>query len=135
MVTARQLSERKGRRAEIITIWLYRVMGWRLMKYRTKTPFGEIDIVMQKKMRLKFIEVKYRSFRPLKKFYAEMETILPSATQQKRLKRSIHYFSEKFIENSNVNNNLFSVESDIILWNGWFYFDIQKDVMETETAF
>jgi len=49
MVTARQLSERKGRRAEIITIWLYRVMGWRLMKYRTKTPFGEIDIVMQKK--------------------------------------------------------------------------------------
>ena len=30
---------------------------------------------------------------------------------------------------------MLSIESDIVLWNGWFYFDIKKDVMESESAF
>ena len=60
MNTARQLSEKNGRRAEILTIFLYRLMGWRPIKKRARTPFGEIDIIMRKHQRLKFIEVKYR---------------------------------------------------------------------------
>jgi hypothetical protein len=30
---------------------------------------------------------------------------------------------------------MLSIESDIVLWNGWFYFDIKKDVMESKSAF
>jgi Holliday junction resolvase-like predicted endonuclease len=60
MNTARQRSEKNGRRAEILTIFLNRLMGWRLIKKRARAPFGEIDIIMHKYQRLKFIEVKYR---------------------------------------------------------------------------
>ena len=60
MNTARQLLEKNGRRADILTIFLYRLMGWRLIKKRARIPFGEIDKIIRKYQRLKFFEVKYR---------------------------------------------------------------------------
>ena len=67
MNTARQLLENNGRRPEILAIFLYRLMGWRLIKKRARTLFGEIDIIIRKCQRLKFIDVKYR----LRKSYKE----------------------------------------------------------------
>lgn len=135
MNTARQRSEKNGRRAEILTIFLYRLMGWRLIKKRARTPFGEIDIIMRKYQRLKFIEVKYRRRKPYKEWLIGLETVLPSFSQQQRLKRAIIYFFSNYSENKGNNGNMLSIESDIVLWNGWFYFDIKKDVMESESAF
>jgi len=64
-----------------------------------------------------------------------LETLLPSFSQQKRLKRAIIYFFSNYSEYNGNNGNMLSIESDIVLWNGWFYFDIKKDVMESKSAF
>ena len=90
---------------------------------------------MRKYQRVKFIEVKYRRRKPYKEWLIGLETVLPSFSQQQRLKRAIIYFFCKYSESNRYNGRMLSIESDIVLWNGWFYFNIKKDVIETVSAF
>ena len=81
MNTARQRSEKNDRRTEILTIFLYQLMGCQLINKKARTPFGEIDIIMRKYQRIKFIEVKYRRRKPYEEWLTGLEAVLPSFSQ------------------------------------------------------
>lgn len=58
--TTRRQAERKGRRAEILTILAYLLRGFRILRHRFKTPGGEIDIVAVNRSLVILCEVKAR---------------------------------------------------------------------------
>ena len=61
MRKAKQHAEAKGRWAERMAAWRYRLNGFRLLAERYRTPVGELDLVMRRGQLLVFIEVKARS--------------------------------------------------------------------------
>jgi putative endonuclease len=56
----RQARERKGRLAEIAAAALLIVKGYRILEWRVRGPFGEIDLIAVRGRRLAFVEVKSR---------------------------------------------------------------------------
>ncbi len=61
MANKRQIAEKKGRNAETLAVWWFRLHGYRIISRRAKTPKGEIDIIAQRGKTLVFIEVKARA--------------------------------------------------------------------------
>lgn len=57
----RKAAERNGRRAEDWAGLYLRLLGWRILARRLKTPRGEIDLVARRGRTIAFIEVKWRS--------------------------------------------------------------------------
>jgi putative endonuclease len=57
---ARVNAERRGRRAEVLALWLLRAKGYRLIARRFRTPVGEIDLIMRRRRVVAFVEVKHR---------------------------------------------------------------------------
>lgn len=57
----RRQAEARGRWAERITAWHYRLRGFRVLAMRYRTPAGEIDLVMRRGDLLVFTEVKARA--------------------------------------------------------------------------
>ena len=113
---ARKKAEDKGRQAEIASLWLYRLMGWRLVAHRLQTPVCELDLVMQRGSQLLCIEVKYRSqMAP----GDNLETALPNAHQMKRLFQAAEGL---FIQKSAQSGKLKSVRFDLVLWHGRWRF-------------
>ena len=55
-----QMAEFAGKVAEFLIYLRYLMRGFRLIHWRHRTPFGEIDLVMRKGAHIRFIEVKYR---------------------------------------------------------------------------
>ena len=55
-----QMAEFAGKVAEFLIYLRYLMRGFRLIYWRHRTPFGEIDLVMRKGAHIRFIEVKYR---------------------------------------------------------------------------
>ena len=55
-----QMAEFAGKIAEFLIYLRYLMRGFRLIHWRHRTPFGEIDLVMRKGAHIRFIEVKYR---------------------------------------------------------------------------
>jgi putative endonuclease len=60
MTGTRQQAEAKGRWAESVAAWRYRLSGFRLLARRYRTPVGEIDLVLRRGSLLVFVEVKAR---------------------------------------------------------------------------
>ena len=58
--TDRQRRDALGRRAELISAWMLRIKGYRVLARRFKTPVGEIDLIAKRGPILAFIEVKAR---------------------------------------------------------------------------
>ncbi len=58
---SRKRAEARGRWAEHLAAWRYRLCGFRLLARRYKTSVGEIDLVMRRGKLLVFIEVKARA--------------------------------------------------------------------------
>jgi putative endonuclease len=56
----RRQQERLGRFAETLAAWCLRLSGYRIAAHRTKTPFGEIDIITISKDVATIVEVKAR---------------------------------------------------------------------------
>lgn len=54
------MAEFAGKVAEFLIYLRYLMRGFRLIHWRHRTPFGEIDLVMRKGAHIRFIEVKYR---------------------------------------------------------------------------
>jgi len=64
MATAeRRQAEARGRRAETMAALLLRLKGYRILARRTRTPFGEIDLVALRGKVVAFVEVKARQRR------------------------------------------------------------------------
>jgi putative endonuclease len=59
-VRDRRRTERAGRRAEDLAVWLLRLKGYRILARRCRTPAGEIDIIARRRRTLAFVEVKQR---------------------------------------------------------------------------
>lgn len=58
--TDRAAAEARGRRAEnAAALWL-RLKGYRILARRVRTPYGEIDLVVRKGLRVVAVEVKAR---------------------------------------------------------------------------
>lgn len=57
----RQRAYRKGRRAEWFASQYLRLLGFRILERRYKTPVGEIDLIARKRDLVIFVEVKARS--------------------------------------------------------------------------
>lgn len=79
-----QMAEFAGKVAEFLIYLRYMVRGFRLIHWRHRTPFGEIDLVMRKGDHIRFIEVKYRTHHP-------MADSPVSHTQMLRLQRAAHF--------------------------------------------
>ena len=84
----RQRRDATGRRAEIMSAWLLRLKGYRVLAQRFKTPVGEIDIIAQRASVIAFIEVKAR---PL--VATAIESV--SAHQRRRITRAALVFLQK----------------------------------------
>lgn len=57
---AYQISYFVGLLAELLIFLIYAMRGWRLVKWRHRSAFGEIDLILQKQTIICFVEVKYR---------------------------------------------------------------------------
>ena len=55
-----KISEKKGRLAEIIILFIYMAQGFWPLARRYKTKYGEIDLIMKRSTLICFVEVKYR---------------------------------------------------------------------------
>jgi putative endonuclease len=56
-------AEKRGRRGEAIAAWYLRLLGWRIVGERIKTPRGEVDLIARRGRTIAFVEVKARSKR------------------------------------------------------------------------
>jgi putative endonuclease len=56
----RRIAERRGRRAELLCLWMLRLKGWRILERDLKLTVGEIDIIARRGGVLAAIEVKAR---------------------------------------------------------------------------
>lgn len=59
----RKAAEQRGRRAEAWAAFYLRLLGWRILARRLKTPRGEIDLVARRGRTIAFVEVKWRKGR------------------------------------------------------------------------
>ena len=84
----RQRRDATGRRAEIISAWLLRLKGYRILAQRFKTPVGEIDLIAKRASIIAFVEVKARPSAA-----AAMESV--SARQRRRIARAALLFLQK----------------------------------------
>jgi putative endonuclease len=57
---ARIRAYRYGLRAETLCVWYLTLKGYRVLARRTRTPFGEIDLIARRRRTIVFIEVKAR---------------------------------------------------------------------------
>lgn len=60
MTESRRKAENRGRRGETFATWYLRLMGWRIVGQRIKTPRGEVDLVARRGRTVCFVEVKWR---------------------------------------------------------------------------
>ncbi len=85
---------RLGIFAEKVAIFLLRLKGYKILQWRYKTKFGEIDLIAQKAKTIVFVEVKMRSSKII------IEEVL-SFHQTARIKKAAHFFisqNSKFYE-------------------------------------
>ena len=81
-------SYKKGHLCEELAIWLLRLKGYRILKRRYKTPFGELDILARRGKTLVAVEVKYRSTER-----AALESI--QKKQQSRINNAFLFFTQE----------------------------------------
>ncbi|MFA7597545.1 MAG: YraN family protein [Novosphingobium sp.] len=57
---SRKAAEQRGKRAEAWAAFYLRLLGWRILARRLKTPRGEIDLIARRGRTIAFVEVKWR---------------------------------------------------------------------------
>ncbi|MCC7305423.1 MAG: YraN family protein [Alphaproteobacteria bacterium] len=76
---------KRGMFAEKLAAVVLRLKGYKILRHRYKTPFGEIDLVARKGKYLVFVEVKDRP-----DFGAALEAVSPR--NQARVEQAARYF-------------------------------------------
>lgn len=79
----------KGLRNEFLVEKDLRQRGWRIVAKRFKSPFAEIDLIVEKNKIVKILEIKSLSHQSFSNFRV-------SARQRVRLARAHQYFIEKW---------------------------------------
>ena len=87
----KQAAERRGRQAETLVAWRYRLRGYRLLARRYRCPRGEIDLIMRKRNCVVFIEVKFTTGEA-----NTLETVLPGPRQQARIRAAAGVFLAEY---------------------------------------
>jgi len=107
MKKSKQRAEARGRWAELIALWRYRLSGFRLLATRYRTSVGEIDLVMRRGHLVVFVEVKAR---------ASLDDALHALTayQRERLSRA----AGVFLRDHPIHNDC-SMRFDLISVQPW----------------
>ncbi len=92
----------KGLYAETLATMMLRVKGYKILKTRYKTRFGEIDIIASKKNLLAFIEVKARKDKA-----GALEAV--SLKSQERIANAARFFLSEYPDYNN-----FDMRFDVI---------------------
>lgn len=85
-----------GLLAERVSIFFLRLKFYQILKWRHKTPFGEIDIIAKKWRTIVFVEVKARKSKTL------IEEVL-TQKQISRIKKAAEFFIAKNPQFQNYN--------------------------------
>jgi len=81
----RRRAERRGRRAEALSLWWLRLKGYRILARQFRSSVGEIDILARRGGVLAAIEVKARP-----DHRTASDALLPR--QRRRIERALAYF-------------------------------------------
>lgn len=87
MTTGSPINLSRGHRAEILASVRLQQQGLRLAARNYRSPFGEIDLIMQERDTLVFVEVRYRSNTA---FGSPAETV--DARKQARLRATAEHY-------------------------------------------
>ncbi|MDC1406894.1 YraN family protein [Candidatus Puniceispirillum sp.] len=98
----RQLAKKRGRFAEFKMRWFLWFKGYRLIAERWRCAAGKIDLVLQRRNRLIFAEIKYRQ-------HGMTDEIL-SRRQQQRITKAASLFLAK-----NPTSTTFDCQFDFII--------------------
>lgn len=86
----------RGLWAETAAVWFLRAKGYRVLRQRYKTPFGEVDIIAKRGSTLVFVEVKWRK-------RADDSATAISAQSLLRIQRAAQSFLQKAPQYSHCN--------------------------------
>ena len=95
----RQKAYHFGILAEKIVIWFLRLKGYKILHWRYKTYFGEIDIIAKKGKTVIFIEVKARKYqKAIEEIFGEKQALRVKKAAQMFIDKSpnLHDFSYRF---------------------------------------
>lgn len=82
----KQRAEKKGRQAEVLVSWWYRLAGYRVLERRFRCRYGEIDLIMRRGRQIVFIEVKFTTAA------RQLDSVLPTPQQQQRIRSAATQF-------------------------------------------
>tara|TARA_Y100001954_G_C15782411_1_gene590619 strand:- start:4 stop:372 length:369 start_codon:yes stop_codon:yes gene_type:complete len=105
----RRWAEKTGRLAEYLTLWVYRLQGYRCLCRRCRIPFGEIDLLMKRGRRILVLEVKFRTQNHLPE-----EMALPSKTQCQRIRQAALWLTKRLVLTPQT-----EIRLQVVLWTGW----------------
>ena len=117
----RRQAERRGHFAERIAGWWLQLSGYRILARRWRCAAGEIDLIVKRRRKLVFVEVKYW-------FHAD-QIVMPSSTQCRRIRSAAALFLAKYPEMSDAqcrfdlliinHGRIFGVGRVVHLKNAW----------------
>jgi Predicted endonuclease distantly related to archaeal Holliday junction resolvase len=58
---SRRRAERRGRRAELLAALALSLKGYRILAWRYRAPYGEVDLIVRRGDTIAFVEVKARA--------------------------------------------------------------------------
>ena len=105
----RRRAEKTGRVAEYLTLWVYRLQGYRCLCRRCRTPFGEVDLLMKRGQRILVLEVKFRTSDRLPE-----EVSLPSKRQCRRIRQAALWLTSRYMRGPQA-----QIRLQAVLWTGW----------------
>lgn len=87
--------------------------GLTLLEKNYRTPFGEIDLIMQEKTDLVFVEVRYR----LSNVYGDAVESIDTNKQKKILKSALHFLQKKdWLDQYNCRFDVIGYSKYKIIW-------------------
>ena len=105
----RKKAEQAGRLAEYLTLWIYRLQGYKCVCRRCRTPVGEIDLLLRRGHRILILEVKFRAHKHLPE-----EMSLPGPAQIRRIKKAALWLTARLTPDPHTDIRL-----KVVLWTGW----------------
>lgn len=110
-------AEQRGRVAEQVTKWIYRLGGYQCLGQRIRTPFGEMDLCMARGNQLFVLEVKFHTQSGL-----GPESAVPTPKQVRRIRNAISWY---LAQHDKLQDKQIIIR--LVQWNSWWRFK-QTDI-------